>query len=610
MTERLSQENLNSILDAGHRGFKTIDNGVVTETLFPKLDLKAIISSPKPKQQIQNLSPQVLFHALVRAGLSDCLEVLPLLSSEQFVRICDYDIWHEDRLVPKQAFYWLGFYREVSPVQMYERFRQLDEEYQIALLSPYCTVFTNDEYEKMTEEQQDLLYRFPNDSLYYSVNTGDADLHKGICSLVDAAMSEDMSYAMTVLSAAAFSPPNEQEELIRQFRNARLEEDGFLSYEESLSFFTPINPDEEFSLSDWAISTSKDLTINEENRSSFLAKVLNHLNKVNQDDDALVLQQSLIQLTNAMCNAAKVEPDDLSGLKDLLSHTSSLVSFSLETLSKGNVSEASAILSKQHPKKIYQWGLALVHQLRIGIIEAISQSTIPKKFVEKLSVSAKKQKFGCCQENLDKNFLPILGQEHTELLKAIFNRFPLAPVQVKKGKDNNFIAFKPLSSLAEFKRLISFCESLISKLQLARHAFENPTHINTSIDTIILQGFLQTSLGKPFISKTPDQKELEQFHKLEPTQFKTSEALRSEISSLLQEQDSWLFHRQGFVRNKLASHSALSLRAIEDFEDLYHYLRTTQTQAEQHILDLFSNPLVSIPASKRTSNMQVKRSEV
>ena len=261
MTERLSQEHLNGILDAGHRGFAKLNRNEENESLFPKLDLKAIISSSSPKKQIQSLSPQVLLHALVRAGLSDCLEVLPLLSSEQFVRICDYDIWHEDRLVAKQAFHWLGFYREVSPSQMYERFRQLDEEYQTALLSPYCRVFTDEEYEKMTEEQQDLLYRFPNDGLYYSVNTGDADLHKGICSLIDASMGEDMSYAMTLLSTAAFSPPNEQEELIRQFRNARLEEDGFLSYEESLSYFTPLDPEQTFSLTGQANTFEKEITV-------------------------------------------------------------------------------------------------------------------------------------------------------------------------------------------------------------------------------------------------------------------------------------------------------------------------------------------------------------
>ena len=604
MTERLSQENLNSILDAGHRGFKKLSSSEDNETLFPKLNLKAIIASPSPKQHIQNLPPQILFHALVRAGLSDCLEVLPLLSKEQFIRICDYDIWHEDRLVPKQAFHWLGFYREVSPSQMYERFRQLDEEYQTAILSPYCTVFTNDEYEKMTEEQQDLLYRFPNDSLYYSVNTGDAELHKGICSLIDAAMGEDMSYAMSLLSAAAFSPPNEQEELIRQFRKARLEEDGFLSYEESLSFFTPINPDLELTLANDVAGDTNEVATYKENTVNFLTKVLTQLDKFKPGHDAAHIQQSLLHLANAICGAAKVEPDDLSGLKDLLTHTSGLVAFSLETLSNEDLAQATTIITEHHPKKIFQWGLGLVHQLRVGMLEVISRSTIPKKFTEKLSASARKHKFGCCQETLDQDFLPILGHEHTELLKAVFNRFPLAPTQIKKGEGHTYIAFEPLSSLAEFKRLISFCEALTSKLQLAKIASAAQT--NTNLDTIIMQGFLQTSLGKPFTSKRPEQSELEQFCQLGPADLKTPEFFRSEISSLLQKQDSWLAHEQGFVRSKIASRSALSLRALEDFEDLYKRLCATQVKSEGSIVELLggSNSILQTTGTVSSSQTQ------
>ena len=608
MTERLSQEHLNGILDAGHRGFAKLSKQEEHESLFPKLDLKAIISSPSPKKQIQNLPPQVLFHSLVRAGLSDCLEVLPLLSSEQFVRICDYDIWHEDRLVAKQAFHWLGFYREVSPSQMYERFRQLDEEYQVALLSPFCTIFTHDEYEKMTEEQQDLLYRFPNDALYYSVNTGDADLHKGICSLVDAAMGEDMSYAMTLLSTAALSPPNEQEELIRQFRNARLEEDGFLSYEESLSFFTPLDPESEFALDDFAHSQSKEIAVNEESQASFLSQVIDQLKNTEQSQNALDAEQSLLHLANAMCGAAKVEPDDLSGLKDLLQHTSSLVSFSLETLSQGNPTEAATILRNHHPKKIFQWGLGLIQQLRTGMLASIKQSTMPTKITEAFIINAQAQKFGLCQEALDRSFLPILGQEHTEVLKGLFNRFPLAPLQITKGQGQTYIAFKPISSLTDFKRLISACEALTSKLQLVSNACrEEQSTASTSLDTLLMQAFIQTSLGKPFTSQAPNQADVENFYKL--TDLKTPKDFCTEISSFLQNQSSWLSSKQGFVRSKLANVSALSIKTLEECEALYKRLCSNQDQSQGNISDLLDK-LTSTHTLKTKAPTQAQGSNV
>lgn len=590
MTERLSQEQLNSILDAGHRSFARLENKSdrIIEGLFPRLNLKSIISSPEPKKQIQSLAPQVLLHALLHAGLSDCMEVLPLLTQEQFVRICDYDIWHEDRLVPKQAFHWLSFYRELSPAQMHERFRQLDEEYQIALLSPFCAVFTKDEYEKMTEQQQDLLYRFPNDSLFYSINTGDPELHKGICSLVDAAMSEDMSYAFSLLSAAAFSPPNEQEELIRQFRNARLEEDGFISYEESLSFFIPINPEENFTLKSDESPRASALTNKAETAPNFLTGVLQHLRNTNQDSQSLNIQSALLHLSNAICAAAKVEPDDLTGLKDVLKHTSGLVSFSLETLSAGDLPQAAFILCKHHPKKLFQWGLGLVNQLREGVLESISKcNSIPTILAEKLRANAQNQKFGHCQEILDKDFLEILGLEHTEVLKALFNRFPLTPEKVIKEDKKHYIAFKPITSFADFKALIAHCEALSSKLQLASSACAQVKPSKTNLDTHIVKGLLQLSLGKPFISKDPDQQELEQFRRIQP---KPLEEFRSEISTQLLKQESWITHPQGgFVRSKLVHQSALSIKALEDLADLYKHLLSIHTQTGRSTADLFAN---------------------
>ena len=133
----------------------------------------------------------------------------------------------------KKTLKWLQLYAEVSPKESFQRFQQLDEEYQIGLLSPYIRCFTQDEYAQMPPEQQDLLSRFPGDAIYYSVNTPDKEIAEGIEQLLSAGMETQMEYVLSLVCHAGYIPPNESELLLTQFRRARLEEDGFVTYEES-----------------------------------------------------------------------------------------------------------------------------------------------------------------------------------------------------------------------------------------------------------------------------------------------------------------------------------------------------------------------------------------
>ena len=103
---------------------------------FPRVDLEAILASEDPGKEVRDLPAQVLYFAMVDRGREDCLEILPLLSQEQFTRICDYDVWEGDRLAPKRLLSWLSLCQEVSAACMIQRFSALDEEYQLGLPWP------------------------------------------------------------------------------------------------------------------------------------------------------------------------------------------------------------------------------------------------------------------------------------------------------------------------------------------------------------------------------------------------------------------------------------------------------------------------------------------
>ena len=239
MAGRLSETSVRSTLDAGHKSLPW-EPGQPSGFLAG-IDFDAILESPEAKQIIQSLPIQPLYYGLKRKGLADCLDVLPHLSEEQVTRIVDYDVWYKDRLVPKKAFELLSFFGEVGAEELYKRFAYLEEEYQLAMMGGLIEVFDLEEFEAMTQEQQDTLQAMPCKEVYYRVETDDEEVKNFVLKLMAAIQEHNMRYAYSVLGHCAYGVPSENEENIKRFRTARLEEDGFVTYQDSLSCFTPLD---------------------------------------------------------------------------------------------------------------------------------------------------------------------------------------------------------------------------------------------------------------------------------------------------------------------------------------------------------------------------------
>ena len=77
---------------------------------------------------------------------------------EQFTRILDYDVWlvenFQQKSIPVVISIWQCQEAELS------RFINLEEEYP-ALLGPFIKVFEPDEYENLSDVEQDKLSSFP-----------------------------------------------------------------------------------------------------------------------------------------------------------------------------------------------------------------------------------------------------------------------------------------------------------------------------------------------------------------------------------------------------------------------------------------------------------------
>jgi len=463
MASRLSGLSTNSIYDSGLANLAWDD--VPSGANLLHLDVDSIVARSDAKALVQSLPPQILYHAIKLKGLSESEELLTLLSTNQITRILDYDSWPSDALSPIQAFRWLSGFKKLGVTGIASRFRKLEEEYQIALLEKFLKSYDLEEFEKLGPNEQDQLIAFPGNELFYQILSDEEEVHTFIKDLFASAISTDMNYAVNLLLYSTYMPPNESEFTLQQFRRARLEEDGFVSYQESLLAFETL--DIEPLKSKWSQATRdqsifKDKLMAFQNNlesMSFLEAVVLEASAADlwTDEDGLRFQQATLYLANCLSVACRLEVDDIQGLNRILEQQKAMISLGLDYVSTGKPELACQVLKFEHPKTLFRLGLSLIRRLQQSSIERLSTYNLP---VEQLSIYSKKQQWGAAQDYLDQKLLTDIGLQLNEALKGLFNRFPMRADL--NSDDKNHIKFKLIDSMNAYHQCSSDLKTLMA----------------------------------------------------------------------------------------------------------------------------------------------------
>ncbi len=481
MASRLSEEQLTETLDGGWRSLAlaTSPGRVGLEPL----DLDKILESADARKIVQRIPARKLWSALTDRGLEDSLELLPMLSRRQFQKMIDYEAWEDDRLSIARVSRWLQLYRAISPQQLHERFRQMDEECQLALLGPLVETFDEEQYERMSDAEQDRLYRMPCGTLWYQVKSDEPATCELIQALIEASVSADMAWTYSLLGHASWMPPNEQEDLALQFRTARIEEDGFVPYAEAVRLFMP--PAATVTAGKWSVSVAEiwdqaahagtisgehALVLSSADAASslgtdFLGRTMSLCLKAGflSESEVEHLQRRLTHLGNGLATASRIEPDNQLGLKVVTTHLRALLSLSLDALSGSDESRAKEILRTEHPLALFQFALALVEEIRRGAITQMASGAkkVPADVVEKISRQWRQRRFGLLLDTIDRH--AGLDFEEAEILKGLFNRWPLVAMPVKSTDDGVPArwVFRPPASLADLGQLRQMVEGVV-----------------------------------------------------------------------------------------------------------------------------------------------------
>ena len=493
MTSRLSRQDSLRAYDAGLYHIRqepaTSKNRSITS-----IDLERVLAQPNHASIIPTLPARELYVAVKQRGLQESLAVLEHTSREQVQRFCDYETWQDDRLDSKKLLEWMVLFRTISPEQMFTRFSQLDEEYQIACLAPLIRCYDLSAFEELSADIQDRLCSFPGNELFYEVLSEDIEIIKAVEELIATTMSQDMAYAMSLVSHASYTVPGEAEHLVYQFRTARIEEDGFVASEEARSIFYPI--DTSTLMNKWRQSTIEPSTTVELDtpHGSFLQAVLAHCQQIMSSEEVSNKTKALIHLANTLAAATQIEPDDLPGMRLLMSHTASLVSTGLECLSDNNPSRAATILAHEHPRVLLQTSLSLVRDLQSDVIAGMERIGFDGASTLRRHWTA--QRFAAQQEWFDQQ-AGWFGLQTTEILKAFFNRFPMVPKHqddISEGSHQASIIFEPISGLADLYKLIIFSDILTAKLLLL-HVNDFDKSTDRDLDELVDQTIKRSTDG-------------------------------------------------------------------------------------------------------------------
>lgn len=440
MASRLSEQSLVQTYDQGHKSFyveglnsnagakESPLESVVKNLLGPPLNLDELVNCEDPYQAVEAIEPQDLYHALMRKGPEDCIEVLPYISQEQLIKIFDYDVWHEDELSSEKIVRWLELYGEVGAEELTRRFQSLDEQYQTAFLAPYIELVELEEYEKLSDANQDRFQALPCGQLFYALKTDQPRLVAGIERLIQSMLTVDINYLYSLLNHSFHLPQGEQELVLKQMRRARLEEDGFVTFQESYEYFVPLSINEQKQYLPRIIiplagdlrsfSLGEDL-VQSGSCKNFMEKIVDQLDPGERDQ----VRRQLLVLANALCSATHVEPDDLKGAEMILAHGQAMVSLALEWIGDGDPHKAKHFLLSVGPKIIFRVGLTLVHQYVVMVLESLKAMGFVG--AERVFKYYQQRKFGLCLSQVESQWIDLLGMERTEWLKGLLNRFPL-----------------------------------------------------------------------------------------------------------------------------------------------------------------------------------------
>lgn len=311
----------------------------------------ALISHPQAERLVAQVPAQDLYLLARRHGLADAAELVALSTPEQFRTFVDLDGWRRDALADHAVADWLRAVARGSRAALPSKVAALDNELVGLLLKRWTVVYAHDPDEPLPDGH---IVFVTEDRTYY-VELLDSEQEDAVLLLLEALRARLGPLGLAVLLArlaGELSASLEEQEL--HWRNARLEDLGFLPYSESLALYAPLPP-EAMRVAAGPVARAPDAGL-----PRWLARVdtgplLSEALDAASDDLRARLEQDMVHLFNAAMIAGAVEPDDDEATRRVLGRARGYVEVALQMLTFGDRARAAMALAAHGPRKLFRF---------------------------------------------------------------------------------------------------------------------------------------------------------------------------------------------------------------------------------------------------------------
>ncbi len=201
--------------------------------------MKRLLEGRYPQGVIRKLSNQDFTWLVKRIGEDDSLPLLTLGSLAQWQHLLDLEVWERDCFRVDRTAEWLKRLFDADPRRLV-RWLLAEGQY-----LAYAYFYRTLEVLVVDPDQDDTLEMpegfFTLDGVHY-VKVVDEDYMPAIRDMLQVMVDLDYErYSWLLLSLGGVAPAETEEEMYR-LRNVRMAEDGYLSFDEALEVYAPLDP--------------------------------------------------------------------------------------------------------------------------------------------------------------------------------------------------------------------------------------------------------------------------------------------------------------------------------------------------------------------------------
>lgn len=206
--------------------------------------LELLLHAPKPMRLVRMLPDAELYLTVREVGPTDALPLVALAAAPQLVHLIDLESWRHDEFDARRCGAWAALLLESGEKVLGRFLREIDDDLLVLLLQKWAQVKqiedddTPDKHgHGETEAGTDAGFLAPDG--YHRFSPIIPEHRPAVRRLLELLASSSVERYQRLMWSALWEPTAEVEERAQHWRQSRLEEHGFVSWDEAIAVYSP-----------------------------------------------------------------------------------------------------------------------------------------------------------------------------------------------------------------------------------------------------------------------------------------------------------------------------------------------------------------------------------